>query len=64
MTTTVTTDEQFLRLPAVIAKVGLSKPHIYRLIARNEFPRQYRLSERVAVWKKTDIENWMNHVQH
>ena len=55
-------DEQFLRLPAVIEKVSLSKPHIYRLIADGKFPAQYRLSERVSVWKKSEIEEWMKNV--
>jgi prophage regulatory protein len=55
-------DEQFLRLPAVIEKVALSKPHIYRLIAKGQFPSQHRLSERISVWKKSEIEEWMKNV--
>ncbi len=55
-------DEQFLRLPDVIRKVTLSKAQIYREIAKNKFPRQIRLSERVVVWKKSDLEEWMQNV--
>ncbi len=55
-------DEQFLRLPDVIRKVTLSKAQIYREIAENKFPRQIRLSKRVVVWKKSDLEEWMQNV--
>ena len=55
-------DEQFLRLRDVIRKVTLSKAQIYREIAKNKFPRQIRLSERVVVCKQSELEEWMQNV--
>lgn len=52
-------EERHLRLPEVIKTVALSKTEIYRRIRAEKFPNQVRLSHRVAVWRQSDIQNWL-----
>lgn len=48
-----------LRLPAVLAKVGISRSQLYRLINGGLFPRQFYLSARTAVWNEAQIDAWL-----
>ena len=47
------------RLPAVVAKISLSKNHIYRLIQRGQFPPSHKISDRVAVFDEATIDDWL-----
>lgn len=47
-----------LRLPDVIARTGLSKSTIYRLIAAGEFPSPRKLGQRAVAWKASEIAEW------
>ncbi len=59
----MTTRFAFLRLPALIERVGLSRAQIYRLVQRGEFPRPVRIGS-VSVWPSDEIDNWMReHVE-
>lgn len=51
---------QALRLPHVMAKTGLSRTHIYRLIRREEFPRPFKLSDRLAIWNEAEVDAWLS----
>jgi prophage regulatory protein len=57
-------DDQYLRIPAVVAKVGLSRTEIYRRIAAGVFPRQKQLGPRSVAWSKRDLEAWMSDVNN
>jgi prophage regulatory protein len=50
---------QFLRLPQVMQRVGLSKPQLYKLITQNEFPSQIKICSRISVWLESDVIQWM-----
>ena len=50
---------QFLRLPQVMRRVGLSKPQLYKLMAQNEFPSQIKICSRISVWLESDVVQWM-----
>ena len=50
---------QFLRLPQVMQQVGLSKPQLYKLIAKNQFPSQIKICSRISVWLESDVVQWM-----
>jgi len=52
-------DERFLRLPEVKHITALSRAHIYLLISKNEFPKQYKLGERAAGWLESEVLAWM-----
>ena len=51
--------QRFMRLPEVKCVTGLSRSHIYDLISRGEFPRQYKLSGRVSGWLESEIRDWV-----
>jgi prophage regulatory protein len=53
-------DERILRLPQVMARIGLSRSSIYLGISRNEFPRQVRLGARAVGWLQADIDEWVH----
>lgn len=49
----------FLRLPQVLARVGISRSTLWRWVAEGSFPRPLKLSARVTVWRSQDIDAWM-----
>jgi|MGYP000709775668 prophage regulatory protein len=52
-------DERFLRLPEVKHITALSRAHIYLLISKDEFPKQYKLGQRAAGWLESEVLAWM-----
>jgi prophage regulatory protein len=51
--------ERLIRLPEVIALLGISRSTIYRYIAAKRFPLPIRLSTRCIAWKVSSIETWL-----
>jgi len=56
----ITKPKRALRLNGVLTKVGISRTQLYRLISRNQFPRQFHLSERTAVWDEAEVDAWLH----
>ena len=52
-------NERILRLPAVLATVGVSKGRIYAWMAEGKFPRPVRLGVRAVGWRKSEINEWL-----
>jgi prophage regulatory protein len=52
-------NERFLRLPEVKHITALSRAHIYLLISKDEFPKQYKLGQRAAGWLESEVLAWM-----
>ncbi|MDD2917432.1 AlpA family phage regulatory protein [Rhodoferax sp.] len=54
--------ETLLRLPAVVARVGLQKSAIYEMMNRTPpaFPRALKISRRAVVWPASTIERWIS----
>lgn len=48
-----------LRLPQVIARVGLKRSAILRRVKCGEFPRPVRLGPRTNAWKSDEIDKWI-----
>lgn len=46
---------QLLRLPAVIAAVGLKKSSIYGMIRDGRFPKPVMLNVRAVAWRPEDV---------
>ena len=59
---TAPTPETLLRLPAVVARVGIQKSAIYEMMNRNPpaFPRALKISRRAVVWPASTIEKWIS----
>lgn len=53
--------DRILRLPAVLDRVGLSRPHVYFLIAQRKFPQPLSLCGARAIgWKESVIQEWID----
>jgi prophage regulatory protein len=48
-----------LRLPAVMANIGLSRSSIYLRIAEGSFPKPVSLGARAVGWLESDIQEWL-----
>jgi len=48
-----------LRLPAVIARVGLSRSSIYRAEADGTFPQRIKIGKHATAWLASDIERFI-----
>ncbi len=54
--------KSILRLPAVMARTGLSRSTIYSRIKQGTFPRQVSLGGRAVGWYESDIEEWLTNL--
>lgn len=52
--------DSLLRLPQVQTRVPLSRSQIYQLIKEGAFPKQVRISYKVAAWKESEIDAWIS----
>lgn len=48
-----------LRLPQVLAKIGLSRSTTYAMIGAGDFPKPIKLGKRAVGWVDSDVENWL-----
>lgn len=53
-----------LRLASVLARTGLSRSTLYRIMAAGAFPRSVRLGERAIGWRETDVEKWLASLEY
>jgi prophage regulatory protein len=50
--------EHLLRLPKVMEIVSVSRPTIYAMMKRGEFPQSRKIGH-VAVWKASEVAAWV-----
>lgn len=48
-----------LRLPQVLARVGLKTTRLYQLVGDGEFPAPVRIGERSVGWPEDEVEAWI-----
>ena len=48
-----------LRLPQVLAQVGLSRATVYKMIGRSEFPKPVQIGQRCVGWLVEEINSWL-----
>jgi prophage regulatory protein len=53
---------RLLRLPEVIARVGLKRSTIYKRMGEGTFPKPKKIGQRSVAWSETDIDLWINEV--
>lgn len=53
---------RFLRLPEVIARVGLRRSAIYQRMSEGRFPRSRSLGPKCVVWVEAEIDDWMREI--
>lgn len=51
--------EAFIRLPQVIALVGLKRASIYAKIGKGSFPAPHKLTAHASGWRIGDIRKWL-----
>lgn len=51
--------EAVLRLPEVIALVGLSRASVYAKVAQRRFPAPIKLTRHASGWRVGDIRAWL-----
>ena len=57
-----TAPARFLRLPEVIARVGLRRSAIYQRMSEGRFPRSRSLGPKCVVWVEAEIDDWMREI--
>ena len=50
---------RLIRLPEVMARVGLKRSAIYQRMSEGRFPRSRSLGPRYTVWIESEIESWI-----
>jgi prophage regulatory protein len=50
---------QIVRLPTVMAQIGLSRSTIYLRISEGRFPKPISLGGRAVGWIESDIQDWI-----
>jgi prophage regulatory protein len=56
--------DRFVRLREMLQITGLPRATVYELMAKNLFPKNYRISPRLVAWKAGDLATWMQSRQH
>lgn len=52
-------EERLIRLPEVINKIGLSRPTVYRMIERGEFPKPVKQG-RTSAWVSREVNDYLD----
>jgi prophage regulatory protein len=55
---------RLIRLPEVIARVGLKRSSIYQRMAEGRFPKGRSLGPRCTVWVEAEIDAWIAKVAY
>lgn len=53
---------RLLRLPEVMARVGLKRSAIYQRMSEGRFPKSRSLGPKCAVWIEAEIDDWVKQV--
>ena len=51
--------QELLRLPAVVARVGWGRSTIYAKVKTGEFPPPIALGARARAWISTEVDAWI-----
>lgn len=54
---------QILKMRDVTRLTTLHRATIYRLIERDEFPKQIRIGRRRVGWRAADVSDWLDRQQ-
>lgn len=54
------TNNTFLRITDVMERTKLARSTIWLWVKQGKLPAPIKLSERVTVWRESDLNDWMN----
>ena len=52
--------DRLIRLPEVMERTGVARSTVWDLMKKGKFPKSHKLSERVTVWKESEIIAYIN----
>ena len=58
ITAPVTAHDRFIRLPEVLARVGVSWMTLNRWEKLGKFPQRYRIGPNTVAWLESEIDEW------
>jgi prophage regulatory protein len=53
---------RLIRLPEVMARVGLKRSAIYQRMSEGRFPKSRSLGGKCTVWVEAEIDAWINSI--
>ncbi len=53
---------RLIRLPEVMARVGLKRSAIYQRMSEGRFPKSRSLGGKCTVWIEAEIDAWINSI--
>jgi len=53
---------RLLRLPEVMARVGLKRSAIYQRMTEGRFPRSRSLGPKCTVWIESEVDAWISEI--
>ena len=56
--------DKFIRMSELPDKVGICRSQIYKLIQRDDFPKQVKIGDRISVWRQSEVDEWMDEKVH
>ena len=51
--------DRLVRMRELIKIVSMSRANIYLLMSKGKFPKNFKVSEQIAVWRLSVIEEWI-----
>lgn len=58
-TETMENVNKIIRLPAVLDMIGMSKPSVYNMIKRGDFPAPIKLGPKASGWLVNEVQGWI-----
>jgi len=52
--------DRFLRLPQVLELIPIGRSTLWAKVKKGEFPKPEKLSAKIAVWRESDIQAYIN----
>lgn len=52
--------ERLLRRRVILARLGVSRNTLARMVRRGDFPRPIKISKRAIGWYAGDVEHWFD----
>ena len=52
--------DRLVRMRELIKIVSMSRANIYLLMSKGKFPKNFKISEKTAVWRLSVIEEWIS----
>lgn len=55
--------EKLLRLPGVLAMVGVSRSTLYEMVGSGSFPPPLKITKRAVGWPESTVANWIRQLR-